>query len=339
MSQTKTVTTPKVTIDSLLPVQPLQLDEETKAQLRVLTKRSLFKDIQAIVADYAAIAALFAAGFYFTSWTSWVILGILIATRQHALLILMHEATHGRILKSNYWNVRLSNFLFSWPFVLDSLGYRAIHMKHHRYLYTDDDPDISGIGRTYAGQFPKSMWGMVWLVVREYLLGYILTIKYLIDTNLKAGPASTTMKKEDAKDQRQADEARCSMTLFISYYVVMIAVVTACKAWTPFFWLWLFPMATWLQVILRLRFVAEHFGVAKTNALNLSRNNLSHNLEGFLLTPHHVNYHIAHHLFPNVPHYNLKQLHELLWANCKEYREGAHQSSGIGQVLYECTQR
>jgi len=216
-------------------------------------------------------------------------------------------------------------------------------MKHHRYLYTDDDPDISGIGRTYAGQFPKSMWGMVWLVVREYLLGYILTIKYLIDTNLNGGPASATslssLSSEDQKDKRKADEARSSMATFVSYYIIMFSAVTAFGVWGPFFWLWIFPMASWLQVILRLRFVAEHFGVDKTDALNLSRNNLSHWIEGWLMTPHNVNLHIAHHIYPNVPCYNLPALHKLLWERSQQYRDKAHHSYGLVQVLYDCTQR
>jgi len=31
-----------------------------------------------------------------------------------------------------------------------------------------------------------------------------------------------------------------------------------------------------------------------------------------LLFPHHVNYHLEHHLYPAVPHYRLPRLHQLL---------------------------
>ena len=31
-----------------------------------------------------------------------------------------------------------------------------------------------------------------------------------------------------------------------------------------------------------------------------------------LLFPHHVNYHVEHHLYPAVPHHRLKRLHHLL---------------------------
>ncbi len=33
-----------------------------------------------------------------------------------------------------------------------------------------------------------------------------------------------------------------------------------------------------------------------------------------LLFPHHVNYHLEHHLYPAVPHYHLPRLHRLLAA-------------------------
>ncbi len=34
----------------------------------------------------------------------------------------------------------------------------------------------------------------------------------------------------------------------------------------------------------------------------------------FFLFPHHVNYHLEHHLYPAVPHYKLPRLHRLLMA-------------------------
>ena len=40
-----------------------------------------------------------------------------------------------------------------------------------------------------------------------------------------------------------------------------------------------------------------------------------------LLFPHHVNYHLEHHLYPAVPHYRLPALHRLLAA--KGALEGA----------------
>jgi fatty acid desaturase len=35
-------------------------------------------------------------------------------------------------------------------------------------------------------------------------------------------------------------------------------------------------------------------------------------LARLVLFPHHVNYHLEHHLYPAVPHYHLPRLHRLL---------------------------
>ena len=73
-----------------------------------------------------------------------------------------------------------------------------------------------------------------------------------------------------------------------------------------------------LQPILRLRAILEHGGVYDLSSpLTAARSNRSTGSVGAwiaraLLFPHHVNYHLEHHLYPAVPHYNLPRLHQLL---------------------------
>ena len=82
--------------------------------------------------------------------------------------------------------------------------------------------------------------------------------------------------------------------------------------------LWVLPMLTVLQPILRLRAICEHGAVSDfSSPLTAARSNRSGgsvaNLIGrALLFPHHVNYHLEHHLYPAVPHYRLPRLHRLL---------------------------
>jgi fatty acid desaturase len=72
-----------------------------------------------------------------------------------------------------------------------------------------------------------------------------------------------------------------------------------------------------LQPILRLRAICEHGAVTDLRSpLTAARSNRTGgslaNLLGRLLFPHHVNYHLEHHLYPAVPHYHLPSLHRLL---------------------------
>jgi fatty acid desaturase len=78
------------------------------------------------------------------------------------------------------------------------------------------------------------------------------------------------------------------------------------------------PLVTVLQPILRLRAIFEHGGVDDLSSpLTAARSNrTTGSLAGWaartVLFPHHVNYHLEHHLYPAVPHYNLPRLHRLL---------------------------
>jgi fatty acid desaturase len=82
--------------------------------------------------------------------------------------------------------------------------------------------------------------------------------------------------------------------------------------------LWLLPMLTVLQPILRLRAIAEHGAVTDLSSpltaarCNRTSGSIGNWLGRLLLFPHHVNHHLEHHLYPAVPHYHLPALHRML---------------------------
>lgn len=47
----------------------------------------------------------------------------------------------------------------------------------------------------------------------------------------------------------------------VFYYVALIARLTYFGWWLEYVLFWLVPLVTWLQVILRIRSIAEHFGL------------------------------------------------------------------------------
>jgi fatty acid desaturase len=76
---------------------------------------------------------------------------------------------------------------------------------------------------------------------------------------------------------------------------------------------WWLPALTGYQVVLRLRSIAEHACVPDpSDPLRRTRTTLAPAWLRFFLAPHHVNYHLEHHLFMTVPHYNLPRAHRLL---------------------------
>ena len=79
---------------------------------------------------------------------------------------------------------------------------------------------------------------------------------------------------------------------------------------TEYLLLWILPMVTIQQPLLRYRAICEHGCVSDLNSpLYASRTNFAPWWLHWWIFPHNVNYHIEHHLYPSIPFYNLPECH------------------------------
>ena len=85
--------------------------------------------------------------------------------------------------------------------------------------------------------------------------------------------------------------------------------------------LWVLPMSTLTVLFVRIRSVTEHLHLPRETEFNRTRHVQAYLLEKLTISPLNINVHIAHHLFPAVPQYNLPALHNLL-LKCPPYRDG-----------------
>jgi fatty acid desaturase len=78
--------------------------------------------------------------------------------------------------------------------------------------------------------------------------------------------------------------------------------------------LWVLPQATWFPVITRLRNIAEHACIARgePDPLRQARTTRAGWIARSALAPYWVNYHCEHHLFTNLPCWNLPVAHAIL---------------------------
>jgi len=97
------------------------------------------------------------------------------------------------------------------------------------------------------------------------------------------------------------------------------------------------PLVTVVQAILRLRAIAEHGATSDfSSPLTAARTNLVPAGLAWLVFPHHVNYHIEHHLYASVPHYNLPRLHrELRGRGILEGAEAIPFGLTLGKIFAE----
>jgi len=187
--------------------------------------------------------------------------------------------------------------------------YRVIHRLHHNHLYGPQDPDMA-----LHGGYPRGRAYLMKKLAKD-LLGLTAWKNYAYffgnpAINDETSQASRPMNDTSAKLRSQARQDR--------WFVVALQVALPLIAYGYGFFLeyailWLLPMITVLQAILRLRAICEHGAVSDISSpLKSARTNQANSLVRMLLFPHHVNYHLEHHLYPSVPHYNLPRLHMLL---------------------------
>ena len=76
-------------------------------------------------------------------WGACVYIGavVVIAARQHALMVLVHEAIHKRIARTVWINDALARVAAAFPVFISLSKWRFIHLHHHQYTQTKDDPD------------------------------------------------------------------------------------------------------------------------------------------------------------------------------------------------------
>lgn len=287
--------------------------------VKALSRIRFHRSLGAIAFDVALIAACAFAASRHPHPAVMAVAGIIIASRQHALLILMHEGAHFRLHPRRFWNDLVSDLLLAFPLMISTDGYRRHHLAHHAYLNSDDDPDWTRKLADANWDLPKTKWTLLGVLLRDLCGGGVVD-------QIRSIGRLKGMGRKAAQGERRAGIAAASIR--VAYYALAAAVVTRADAWIPVLLLWFLPAFTILPVILRVRSVAEHFGVPADADLNSSRNYGGPWWERFFFAPHNVGYHLDHHLFPSVPFYHLPALNRFLNRH-PHYRRLAHQNDSL----------
>jgi fatty acid desaturase len=291
------------------------------SELRELTALDDRQGMVAPLLTFGLIAVFVFAGLFAFNTHSWLLLFVAllgIATQQHALFVLAHEAAHYRMLKSR----SLNDLIGRWAGTMGGVSmctYRVTHRLHHNHLYGAQDPDIA-----LNGGYPRGGWYLAKKLLID-LTGWTAPKTYAYFFGAPAINSDNTERLNPLNDTSEAlrKDARRDRWMVVGFHLLMPVVCLALGGWyglSAYLLLWVLPLITFLQVILRLRAVAEHGAPAGYDSpLRAARTNLPGSgplgfLVRFVFFPHHVNYHIEHHLYPAVPHYRLKATHNLLMA-------------------------
>jgi fatty acid desaturase len=220
---------------------------------------------------------------------------LIIQTQIYSLLIIAHDGLHRRLFNSIKNNDAWNDF-----FILGSIGMiteinRTNHMDHHKNLATLEDPDrfkYRFLDRSNRIDFIKSIFCIQLIVT---------SLKNVVFAN------KNQFKK---KSYRLRD-----ILIIFSWQIFLLSFLTTFIGWWAYLLLWVFPCA--LAVFFDLiRVFCEHSELHHNDAIadvGMRLHSFKSNVfEKLFFAPHNMNCHIAHHLWPAIPFYNLPKAEKIL---------------------------
>jgi fatty acid desaturase len=221
---------------------------------------------------------------------------VIVATRFNILALLVHEQVHFLGLRGRYGDW-VANLLVAYPiFGITVEGYAKVHLSHHRYYFTQKDPDFlrkAGVDWT----FPMPAASFAKLFFSDF---FGLTFIKLIEG-----------KRVEQIDvfNRPYPTAPWVRPVF---YLMIAGILTYAQLWQVFLLFWLLPLVTVLPVIVRLGAISEHiYNLPEASVIESSPLIVQQWWEKLLLPNLNFTLHPYHHYFPGVAYVNLPKVHEI----------------------------
>lgn len=215
-----------------------------------------------------------------------------------AMLLWTHEASHYGLTSNRRLNDRWSDIFFSGPIGMSVAAYRAKHMSHHAHLGTEQDDDLLPYTFNIKGR-------------RALTAALLKTLSGQVGIALALDKYSGVAKSDYANQIRGERTAKIVTLIFNG---LLLAACVAAGRWYLYFLLWVYPIIAIAILLNVVRTTAEHQpeNFPHDPIEPLVRTTRPNWFEKWLLYQANFNFHAEHHLFPGIPHHNLRAMHAKL---------------------------
>jgi fatty acid desaturase len=261
-----------------------------RAELRTIPGwRNLLTVAGAWIQSFGVVAA----AVVIDRWWSYLVAFFLVGRGFALLNILAHEAAHRLLFNHKRVNDFVGRWLLAYPAFQPFDLYRRSHMAHHRDEMGPDEPDLA----LYSG-YPISPASMRRKLTRD---------------------AVGISGWKNLRPLLKGLTGRSSRGLALRILGVQAVIWAAFWATTGKWWiypaLWLAPWMTAWRVLNRLRAIAEHAGMQRSEDRRLTTHVVRQRpVARFWMVPYHTGWHLAHHVDMGIPWRKLPALHRELEA-------------------------
>ncbi len=220
---------------------------------------------------------------------------LLAAASLHGISLFAHEAVHGTLAPGRLAN-GLAGALCALPVLQNCSAYRVLHLRHHRHLGDEGDPD-------HYANYTRRGWLIFVMNWARLLVGYPVYITAIPVLGFRQG------------NLRDRIAILCELA-------ALAAVTLWVWGHVPSNWIlhgWVLPMLL-INTMVNIRGMSQHTLLEHANdEIQGTRSILTTPLVRFFMC--NENYHLEHHLHPGVPWYGLPELHRKLEPDLR--RQGA----------------
>jgi fatty acid desaturase len=277
---------------------PQQARENTACGIESEIAKLREFDLGKRMIEIIVLVALWPSGAALALWSAWQVealwlqvIGIAVgmtlsALALNAYVLLMHESMHGTLFRGR-WANRWVGVLFGSTVLMSRTAYQVMHLRHHDFLGDPRDPD------DYHNYSHSRL--LVWtlhfvrLTVGAFL--YLLMIPLLSWRHATASERIKIVQK---------------YTLLLGVYVTVAILISPLQLLL----VWFAPVCL-VALMTNIRGFTQHGIGTAADPYLASRTMKPPRLVQLLLL--NENYHLEHHLFPEVPSYHLDRLHRLIW--------------------------
>lgn len=287
------------------PVRPLQptipgdrcmLSENARAKARQLAgPHPAYFLSQLVLAWMVIIGAVAWAAHTNNLWASLLTIFI-VATRQNVLALLVHEQAHCLGFKPRFGDL-LTNLFAAYPLLFLTVeGYAKVHLSHHRYFFSEQDPDhIRKNGPDWTT--PMTVGKLTKLLAAD-ILG--LNVLKLVKGKRMPRGAATEFSRKSYPAFR------------LAFLLGAATIFTVTGTWHAFLLYWALPLLTVFQAIVRWGALAEHkYNLPGASVAEATPVIIPSWFDRIVLPNLNFSMHVYHHYFPGVSSSNLPKLHDI----------------------------
>lgn len=272
--------------------------------------------ILAVLQNFLIVAAAVVLAERF-GWVVYLPAIVLIGSRQRALATLTHEAAHGTLARNKILNDMLGTVFSGYAVAMLLRPYKGSHVRDHHGSFGDPETDCDFRYMIEQGVYGQSRgWAYIWHVIISPALLFKVPayLGYLVRDRFSFG--------DQKNDHRE-------VALFAAFWFAILVAGVATGRFDLLFWYWLVPFFSTYQVIGWYIELAEHAPLMQRGKdIHMSRNRNSHWVESLFTGMHGESFHLAHHLFPRVPFWRMRDLNQLLRQDA-DYRACDDECGGI----------